>query len=167
MLGPPGAFAYTAVTGKNTLGMEIAQKPEPGGSQSWENLKAALKTANPLYGTLSGADRPGQEQSLGMRAAQLAGPYNPMRERANPVVSDFYEAFQAAQQAHQQFTQQKQMGKVAPGYGPQQFAEYRRLEMGNTRMMQLNKAMRAAKTDEEKARIRGLQVKIATQALGR
>lgn len=167
MLGPPGAFAYTAATGKNTLGMQIANKPEPGGSQSWENLKAALKTANPVVGSLTGADRPGEEQPLTDRAAQLLGPYNWMRSRSNPAVSDFYDTMQAAQQAHQQFTQNRQRGLTTPGYGPNELAQYRKLAIAQQRLAILNRQMRAAKTDEEKARIRTLQVQAAQQALGR
>ena len=167
IMGPPGAFAYTAATGKNSLGMKIAQQPPPGGSQAWQNLQAAFKTANPLYGTLSGAERPGQEQSLGMRAAQLAGPYNPLRERTNPVVSDFYDQFQRAEQSHQQFTQNRQKGLATAGYGINEATQYHRLANADRRLVQLNKAMRAAKDDATKARIRALQVRVASQALGR
>jgi hypothetical protein len=165
-LGPPGQFAYTAVTGKNALGMKVADQPEPGGSQAWQNVVAALKNANPGVGALMGADRPGQDVPWGERFAKLAGPFSP-KTRNDPAVGDFYDELTRAQASHQQFLQKRQSGLAVPGYGPQQLGQYRRLEAFHSRMAQLNKAMRAAQTDQQKANIRALQVKVAKAALGR
>jgi hypothetical protein len=77
-MGPPGQFAYTATTGKNIFGTPIARKPEPGGSQAWQNLVAALKNANPAYAALSGANRPEKtaaKMPMTERAMELLGPY--------------------------------------------------------------------------------------------
>ncbi len=167
VFGPVGQTLYTAATGKNSLGQKVAEVPKPGGSQTYENLKAAALGMNPLVAGLSGANRPpGTQSTLGERLMEEAGPFAP-KARANPVVGDFYEQYQRAQQAHQQFLQQRQRGLVVAGYGATELNQYRRLANADARMTQLNKAMRLARTDEDKARIRGLQVKVATQALGR
>lgn len=109
MTGPPVAFAYTALTGKNTLGVQVADQPSkaqtPTGKiaaakkglaedspfeQEWLNLKAALMGSNPALGTLSGynkpafvrkeeANRPTSESLPG-----LLGPFNPVQERSSP-----------------------------------------------------------------------------------
>lgn len=57
MTGPGVQFAYTAKTGRNTLGMNLAGSPDAGDVQEWENLKAAMKNANPTIATMIGADR--------------------------------------------------------------------------------------------------------------
>ena len=90
--GPPAQFAHTAYTGKNAFGAEVAQKvstattpegraaaarkglPPAGSSQAWENVKAALANVNPVYATATGAARPGQQQTVGEKAFELAGP---------------------------------------------------------------------------------------------
>ncbi len=97
---PAPQFAYTAYTGKNTLGQNVAQQvsqaktPQgvaqsvasghapPGSSQQWLNLIAAVKNANPLYATLSGANRPGQQVTPEEKAGQLMGPFG--LKYANP-----------------------------------------------------------------------------------
>lgn len=78
--GPAVAFLHTAATGKNTIGMQVAEKLHHGSqdSQAWKNLQAALWNANPLLASLTGhtrAARPGQEPSAGERFNQLLGPY--------------------------------------------------------------------------------------------
>jgi hypothetical protein len=91
--GPPAQFAYTAYTGKNALGQNVAQqvsqaktekgiargvaagKAAPGSSQEWLNLQAALKNANPLLATLTGWNRPGKKVTPEEKIGQLAGPF--------------------------------------------------------------------------------------------
>lgn len=73
-IGPPVAFAYTAATGRNTMGRKVAEKGEP---EAIQNLKAALSQANPAYSALSGADYPTKEVPWDERAAKLLGPFGP------------------------------------------------------------------------------------------
>jgi hypothetical protein len=82
-MGPPVSFLHTAVTGRNSVGMQVAERAHGDESQAWENLKAALLHANPVAGTFSSPDRPGQERSLGQRAMELLGPFG-VRERSSP-----------------------------------------------------------------------------------
>jgi hypothetical protein len=77
-MGPPVAFAWTAATGRDTLGRHVAEKPaEKGGSHVGHNLAAALRHANPAYAGFTGASQPGKQVPLEERAAALAGPYGP------------------------------------------------------------------------------------------
>jgi hypothetical protein len=92
-MGPPIQAAWTAVTGKNTLGMRVAPQvstattpqgiaqakakgePMPGSSQAWLNLMAAIKNANPLVGTAIGANKPGKDVSTSEKIGELLGPF--------------------------------------------------------------------------------------------
>ena len=163
LLGPPGQFAYTAVTGKNTIGQPVTESKTP---TPWEKVQAALKTANPAVATVTGWDRPGEEVPTGQKIAKLFGPFG-LKTRSDPAVSDFYDEFNRAQAAHQQFLQQRQKGLAVPDYGPNEMIRYRQLTAADQRMAELNKAMRMAKTDEDKARIRAIQVQVVKRALGR
>lgn len=100
-LGPPAQFAYTAATGKNTLGMKVAPQvstaktalgmrqaaakgmPPPGSSQAWQNVLAALKNANPAIGTLTGWNRPGQDVGIPQKVGEMMGPFG-MKYSAPP-----------------------------------------------------------------------------------
>lgn len=62
--GPGVSFGYTAVTGRNTLGADVAGKPEEGSVQEWENFKAAVRNANPTLATVLGFDRVRPGESL-------------------------------------------------------------------------------------------------------
>jgi hypothetical protein len=75
-MGPGPAFAHTLATGKNSIGMNVAEKPDKEGSHAWQNLKAALLNANPVVGVATGADRP-KEELTGDRFLRLLGPYAP------------------------------------------------------------------------------------------
>jgi hypothetical protein len=91
--GPPAQFAYTAFTGRNSMGYPVAEqvskattpqgiaqaralgKPLPGTSQAWLNLVAALKNANPVVGTVGGYNRPGQKVTAEEKVGELMGPF--------------------------------------------------------------------------------------------
>lgn len=74
-LGPPVQFGYTAYTGKDSLGRFVAPRAR-GDERQWvNNLTAAIKNANPVYGSLSGAKHPGRQVPAGERLMDLAGPY--------------------------------------------------------------------------------------------
>lgn len=63
--GPGVTMAYTQYTGKNTLGMNLAGRPEtPDGTVEWENFKAAVKNVNPTLAALMGADTVKEGQSM-------------------------------------------------------------------------------------------------------
>ena len=75
-MGPAFSFAETAFTGDNSIGMRMADHAKPGESQRWNNLMAALRTANPPVATLTGFDRP-REQQRATDAFRLLGPFGP------------------------------------------------------------------------------------------
>lgn len=56
-IGPGVQSGTIMLTGHSPLGTNVAGTPEPGGTVEWENMKAALKNANPSLATLIGADR--------------------------------------------------------------------------------------------------------------
>lgn len=101
--GPAVAFGYTAFTGKNTLGNQIASqvstaetakgqkkammegRPIKGDSQKLENLKAAIWQANPAIQSISGKDQPTRKRediATWEILAKMLGPFGPKsRER--------------------------------------------------------------------------------------
>lgn len=84
-MGPPAAFAETALTGKNTLGTPVAPKAAPGESKSLLDLYAAVWQANPaleswlrpLVDPRLGFKPVKREESLAERGLKLLGPYGP------------------------------------------------------------------------------------------
>lgn len=77
-MGPPVAFAWTAATGRDTLGRQVAAKPEEkGGSHAGHNLAAAVKHLNPAVAAVTGAAHPGAQVPAEEKAAQLLGPFGP------------------------------------------------------------------------------------------
>lgn len=75
-MGPGVNFGTTALTGRNAIGMRLAEHAEPGESQAWNNLMAAIKTANPPVAIITGAERPREEQHWS-DAWRLLGPVGP------------------------------------------------------------------------------------------
>lgn len=88
--GPGTAFAYTLMTGQNTIGANIAGAPPEGGTVQWERFKAALKNVNPSLAQLVGADRvkPGE-----------AMPLFPLTGKGSGIIGDFPEDEPASQNA--------------------------------------------------------------------
>lgn len=164
-IGPGSQFLDTAATGKDSFGRDIAtakgQEPTP-----WNNLWAAIKNLNPGVAALMGEGRPGEEMSWSERGMKLAGPYG-VKYRTDPAIGDFYEAYKQADAEHRDFTQKRKAGLAVPTYTQAKFGEYQRLQWTEQRMVKLNEAMRAAKTDEQKAEIRRQQALLARQALRR
>lgn len=74
-LGPTIHLGWTGYTGKDTLGHKIAAPAGEDSSVPRENVKAALKQANPIYSALSGAYKPGEEIPLNERLAKIMGPF--------------------------------------------------------------------------------------------
>lgn len=100
-MGPTVSFAYTATTGKNTLGNLVAEqkskattpqgearavakgRPPSDSSQSYYDIKAAIANMNPSIAALTGQDRlyrHGEEPDTWDRIIKLAGPYG-LKER--------------------------------------------------------------------------------------
>jgi hypothetical protein len=75
-MGPAVSFIDTALTGENSIGMRMADRAAPGESQRWNNLMAAIRTANPPIATLTGFDRP-REQHQARDAFRLMGSFGP------------------------------------------------------------------------------------------
>jgi hypothetical protein len=109
-IGPIPQMAYTALSGKNALGMRVAPKEGTGyewekkaglaSSQEWQNFKASLKNLNPAVGAaLAAANRP-QEPSRGIiprnmgeameRAESLARPFVGQRKTAPGKDSGYF-----------------------------------------------------------------------------
>lgn len=99
--GPAVAALYTAKTGQNTFGHQMAPvvskattstgaaraeamgKPAPGSSQYLENIKAAALNVNPTVAAFSQADKPKKPRSLGENVGRMFGPFAP-QERTPP-----------------------------------------------------------------------------------
>lgn len=89
--GPPVAFGYTTLTGKDTMGRQVARTAiSHRQNQEWMNVQAALWQANPILDSMI---RPYVEQSLGQtrrherpledRAWSMLGPYG-VHQSAQP-----------------------------------------------------------------------------------
>lgn len=75
-IGPPIAFAHTALTGRDSMGHSVVERHLPEGtSRAWAQLRAAIRQANPVYASLSGASKPDEVVPLNERLWGLAGPY--------------------------------------------------------------------------------------------
>jgi hypothetical protein len=99
--GPGVGFAYTANTGKNTLGYQVARKKStaetPAGigrarakgmsgkdaSQQWLNLQAAMWNLNSTVAALTGMDRPEEKSpTLYRRVMRALGAYGTKERKA-------------------------------------------------------------------------------------
>lgn len=74
-MGPMIQAIHTAVTGKDALGKKIAAAAGEDSSVPRENVKAAIKQANPVYSALTGSYKPGEEIPLNERMAKIMGPF--------------------------------------------------------------------------------------------
>lgn len=100
--GPLPAFIYTAFTGKDLVGRQLAEKvstaktplgmaraeaegrPPAGSSQMWQNFKTAIWHAIPALGTALGkTGRVGEEKEPAERALEYLGPFAP-QDRGRP-----------------------------------------------------------------------------------
>jgi hypothetical protein len=93
-MGPIAQMAYTALSGKNALGIRVAPREGMGyewekkaglaGSQEWQNFKAAIKNLNPVVGAALAGNRPqnGTPPPLTERAESLARPFVGQRKTA-------------------------------------------------------------------------------------
>ncbi len=75
-LGPSYQFAHTAFTGKNAVGVQVAERVPQGQSQMTANVKAAFSTANPVIGAMTGSDRK-DALSLKQKLIGLGGAWAP------------------------------------------------------------------------------------------
>lgn len=74
--GPGVAFAWTAATGRDVLGRQVAERPEEkGGAHVGHNVMAAFKNANPAIAAALGATHPGKEVPMEEKVSQAAGPF--------------------------------------------------------------------------------------------
>jgi len=78
--GPIVSFSHTTLTGRNMIGMNVAEKAEPGESQRMLNLRAAIRNANPLLlgnpvSSLLTGQEPHRQGTWGESLNQAAGPY--------------------------------------------------------------------------------------------
>lgn len=131
-VGPFVQFAYTAATGKNEIGQRVAKEAEPGSSQAWENLKSAIAQANPVYSSLSAANKvKGEPPSMFDRTLELAGPFAP-KSRLDPAISDYFDALNNAKKAKLEATRRgvNLQGDMARQYRATHLAEKRMLELG-------------------------------------
>lgn len=83
-MGPAAQAALTMATGKNTIGMQVAEKAKEGESQKVKNVKAALLNVNPIVAEATGTARPNDKRPAVERFADLLGPLAP-RVRQKPV----------------------------------------------------------------------------------
>lgn len=99
--GPMVQAVHTAATGENMMGHRVAPKvstattakghaaaakkglPEKGSSQKVQDFGAAIGNLNPLYASMTGADRPKGPRSFWERFAQSLGPFGE-KTRENP-----------------------------------------------------------------------------------
>jgi hypothetical protein len=94
-MGPTPQMAYTALSGKNALGMRVAPKEGTGyewekktglaSSQEWQNFKAALKNLNPAVGALTAANR-SQEPGRGIMPRNMGEATELAESLARPFV---------------------------------------------------------------------------------
>ena len=77
--GPGVSTAKIALTGRNTMGVRVAEKVPEGESKFVANLKAAFGNLNPLVSALAGLDvAPDRDPpEWWVRAMKLAGPFAP------------------------------------------------------------------------------------------
>jgi len=85
-MGPAAQFVHTALTGRNAIGTNIAQKAKDGEDvQHVLNLEAAAKNVNPALATALSYDQPpGKEAPWYERLSRILGPYGP-QFREQPV----------------------------------------------------------------------------------
>lgn len=104
-MGPGTATLNTLATGQNAIGANVAGTPPEGGTQEWENFKAALKNMNPSLAQLVGADRvkPGE-----------AMPLLPLTGKGEGIIGDFPEDSDAGENALKLFAPYLQSRKQLP-----------------------------------------------------
>jgi len=104
-MGPGTATLNTLATGQNAIGANVAGTPPEGGTQEWENIKAALKNMNPSLAQLVGADRvkPGE-----------AMPLLPLTGKGEGIIGDFPEDSDAGENALKLFAPYLQSRKQLP-----------------------------------------------------
>lgn len=172
LMGPPVQFLHTALTGKNSIGMDIAPKAPVGGSQQAQNVGTALANANPVLGALTQSDRPpnASEGTLS-RGVKLLGPYGFKEKVREPVVGTYYDRLRDLEE-HRRASPERRAGKVFP-----QEREYRVLERFREQMDRLNHAIKGERQvngrtiqgpkpdGPTEARLRQLQAQLAQRAL--
>lgn len=168
-IGPPVQFAWTAATGKSTMGTQLAGKGT--GSDAWANLKAALANANPAVAALTGASHPGRESTLPGRVNELAGPFG--EKESTPAVGDYFGRLHDLEE-RRKASPERRLGKVFP-----EEAEYRRLHAYSQKMAELSallkgerkvngQTIQGEKPDSERAeRLRKIQIDLARKALAK
>ncbi len=130
--GPAAAFVHTAFTGRNSIGMQVAEKPPPSGSQTLENLKAAaVHSFQPLELAFGHSH---EDQTWGQRALEVLGPYNPFRIRGDQRLAEMHGALRHIEDARRVFMSSP--GNLE-GEFPQE-AEYRVLDRLNRQIERLN-----------------------------
>jgi len=159
-LGPGPSFAYTAATGKDTMGRQLATPPAPGWPHSLQNLEAAVKNMNPSLASLLSWDRPNDtDSSLLERAGRAVGPFDIQeRQQQTAVQNDFYDTLHDMQTRKQ--------NAVRQGLAFPEERQYRLMNKIAVVIGKLQKSLRTA-PPEQQGQIREEIVRLSRLALGR
>lgn len=172
LMGPPVAFAHTALTGKNSIGMQLAPKAGVGESQARQNVQTAAIQANPVLATLTGRDLPpGAQEGTLPRAVKLLGPYGPKEKVREPIVGSYYDRLKDLEE-HRRASEERRKGIAFP-----QEREYRLLSRFKQSMDTLNHAIKGEglrngqviqgpkPSPQREAQLRQMQADLARRAL--
>ncbi len=171
LAGPGPQFLKTALTGKNLMGMQVAEKPPVGGSEPYQNVKAAALTANPLVGFFTGADKPKGQESVLHPSLKLLGPYGLKEKAQDPIVSTYYDRLHDLIE-HRKDSEERKLGKRWPFE-----KEFQRLHAFQEAITKLNHAIKGEvvvdgvvrqgrkPSEEQVQRLRDRQATLARRAL--
>jgi hypothetical protein len=158
--GPGVSFLETAATGENYFGKKIAATAGEGESQRLENVKAALKTANPAISAYLGADAPDREVPANEKWAKAAGGFGFKYSGPSkpPEVNRLYEALHAVDAKYQE----ERKAKARVGEKLKEPWELRALHDRATRIGKLERRFNHPETTaSERDEIRQRQAELA------
>lgn len=162
LTGPLGQFGWTAFTGKDSLGRNIAERnPEGGLGDVPQRLSAAAWQASPLLGTLAGAGHPGRPVPWIERATNLLGPFNPVKVAPSSAMLRFREEIDRLHQHNEN----ARMG-TGPALTAAETDRFRTMTAANHLLTEMNHASRDSNDDALKTRIYAMQAGLARAMMG-